>query len=192
MRLVKVATDTGLSGYNEARIQQSLQLEYLGHAHYAELQPASNRAGLPRPARIPPWFLSSLLNRRNARASLREILAADLATGVGRSMYVGVRVPTNEGSDRIGKGVNPLRRLGGQVGCGQGAGNRHGGALRTGLWGSSSYWCIRTCSYIRAQEEDDTSSNASITYMDMGLLNVGEPDIGQCKKDRLLVITDGQ
>ena len=125
VRLVAVVTDAGLRGCGAAKTQVSIASNH--HALVtpitAELQPllppGSYQAGHGRPARIPPWLLSSLLNCRNAREILhwREIRPADLAIGeiarprVWRSypivcVDVGVRVPIQELSDRIGKGGN--------------------------------------------------------------------------------------
>src|SRR5215470_12794322 len=78
----------------------------------AELQPllprGAYRAGLAWPARFPHWLLSSLLNRENARESLRwlEILPTDLASRKCLSVYVRIRVAIIELSDRVIKAVN--------------------------------------------------------------------------------------
>jgi hypothetical protein len=77
MRLVKVVTDAGLRGYGAAKAQVGIASNH--HALVtpitAELQPllppGSYEAGHGRPARIPHWLLSSLLDRGNARESLR-------------------------------------------------------------------------------------------------------------------------
>jgi hypothetical protein len=77
MRLVEVVTDVSLRGNGESKAQVSSASNHnvLITPITAELQPllplGSDWAGHGRPARIPHWFLSSLLNRENARESLR-------------------------------------------------------------------------------------------------------------------------
>jgi hypothetical protein len=76
MRLVEVVTDAGLRGYSEAKTQVSIASNH--HALVtpitAELQSllllGSYQAGHGRPARIPHWLLSSLLNCGNARRAI--------------------------------------------------------------------------------------------------------------------------
>jgi len=76
---------------------------------------------------MPHWLLSSLLNRGSARERLLAIPARGSRTRVGQSMYVSVRVPNKELSDRIGKAVNRRctggcrRGLAAQIRRGQGA-----------------------------------------------------------------------
>jgi len=116
MRLVEVVTDAGLRGYSAAKAH----VGSAGNNHAlvtpvtAEPLPllplGSYRASHERPARMPRWLLSSLLNHGNARESLRWsfILPADLATTVGYSMDVTVRVPSSDLIDRLAKGGSPL------------------------------------------------------------------------------------
>jgi hypothetical protein len=76
MRLVEVVTDVSLRGNGESKAQVSSASNHnvLVTLITAELQPllplGSYRAGHGRPARIPPWLLSSLPNRGNPRESL--------------------------------------------------------------------------------------------------------------------------
>ena len=75
MTLVEVVTQAGLRGYGSARAQ----VASAGNHHAlvipitAESQPllplGSYRAAYGRPARIPHWLLSALLNRGNTRDS---------------------------------------------------------------------------------------------------------------------------
>jgi hypothetical protein len=146
MRLVEVITDAGLRGYSTAKAHvgsasNNHALVMPVTAEPLPLRPLdSYRAGYGRPARMPHWLSSPLLNHGNARESSLDILPADLATSVSQSMYVSVRVPDNELSDRIGKAGNrrctggSRRGLAAQIRRGQDACHRPC-ACGTGLWG---------------------------------------------------------